>query len=349
MSESFIIYTSYLKVFEQLTDAQLGKLTRCMLTFAKTGEEPAIEDPIVKLSFAFIKDDIERNQKKYEEKCEKLRANAQKRWNKKQLNAEAPDIVQKQANGCKSMQLHTNAQIAMHNGNDNANDNDNDVTNVTDSINIESSKEASKSTFAEQKLDPASKPSKEKSSKIDYAAIKEYWNTQHDKTGSAMPRLTLMTENRKVMVKARLRQCGGDKAKLKQAIDQAMGSDFMNGNNSRNWVGKFDWIFGNEQNFTKVLEGNYDNEESRQQPAAKGNQSLETGRETIGERWAEAKHQQPQGNEQQSQDNKYRVVISSMLEDLRKNPSNRPAQQSLERFYEAGVLQRLGIDWKPKK
>ena len=141
MSDSFIIYTSYLKIFEQLTDAQLGQLTRHMLSFAKTGKEPLIEDPLVKLSFAFIKDDMERNQRKYEEKCERLRANARKRWDKKQLDSEASEDMQKHTNVCKSMQMHANAQIAMHNDNDNeyVNDNvyDDDVskeTNILDEI-----------------------------------------------------------------------------------------------------------------------------------------------------------------------------------------------------------------------
>ena len=134
MSDSFIIYTSYLKIFEQLTDAQLGQLTRHMLSFAKTGKEPFIEDPLVKLSFAFIKDDMERNQRKYEEKCERLRANARKRWDKKQLDSEASEDMQKHTNVCKSMQMHANAQIAMHNDNEYVNDNvyDNDVSKETD-------------------------------------------------------------------------------------------------------------------------------------------------------------------------------------------------------------------------
>lgn len=110
MSDSFIIYTSYLKIFEQLTDAQLGQLTRHMLSFAKTGEEPNIEDPIVKLSFAFIKDDMERNKRKYEEKCERLRANARKRWDNKN------NWMQKQVKACKSIQTYTKACkcIQMH-------------------------------------------------------------------------------------------------------------------------------------------------------------------------------------------------------------------------------------------
>lgn len=324
MSDSFIIYTSYLKIFEQLTDEQLGQLTRHMLSFAKTGEEPAIEDPLVKLSFAFIKDDMERNQRKYEEKCERLRANARKRWDKKQLDAEASEDMQKHTNVCKSMQLHANAQIAMHNDNEYDNDNvdDNDVPKETDIL----------------------EPSKEG---IQSASVKEYWNRKHDETKSAMPPITLMTENRKVMVKARLRQCKGDVKTLYRAIDIAMASDFMNGNNKRGWVGKFDWIFGNEQNFAKVLEGNFNNEPPAAIQQPQPQDPAATARPSIGELYEQAKHQQPAS--QQSQDDKFRWVIQQNLADLKKNPHNKPAKDSLTRYYERGVLQRLGIDWKPEK
>lgn len=343
MSDSFIIYTSYLKIFEQLTDEQLGQLTRHMLSFAKTGEEPAIEDPLVKLSFAFIKDDMERNQRKYEEKCERLRANARKRWDKKQLDAEASEDMQKHTNVCKSMQLHANAQIAMHNDNEYDNDNvdDNDVSKETD---IEPSKEGILSASVKTEAPDGGKVSKSK--KIDYAGIKEYWNRKHDETKSVMPPITLMTENRKVMVKARLRQCKGDIKTLYRAIDIAMASDFMNGNNKKGWVSKFDWIFGNEQNFAKVLEGNFNNTEpaANQQPQAQD--PAATARPSIGELYEQAKHQQPAS--QQSQDSKFRWVIQQNLADLKKNPSNKPAKDSLTRYYEKGILQRLGIDWKPE-
>lgn len=351
MSDSFIIYTSYLKIFEQLTDAQLGQLTRHMLSFAKTGKEPSIEDPLVKLSFAFIKDDMERNQRKYEEKCERLRANARKRWDKKQLDSEASEDMQKHTNVCKSMQKHTNAQIAMHNDNDNEyvndNVNDNDVSKETD---IEPSKEGILS--ASVKTEAPGGGNGSKSQKIDYAAVKEYWNRKHDETKSAMPPITLMTENRKVMVKARVRQCKGDVKTLYRVIDIAMASDFMNGNNKHGWLGKFDWIFGNEQNFAKVLEGNFNNSEpaTSQQPqsaAVKAQDPAATARPSIGELYEQAKRQQPAS--QQSQDSKFRWVIQQNLEDLKKNPNNKPAKDSLTRYYERGVLQRLGIDWKPEK
>lgn len=356
MSDSFIIYTSYLKIFEQLTDAQLGQLTRHMLSFAKTGKEPSIEDPLVKLSFAFIKDDMERNQRKYEEKCERLRANARKRWDKKQLDSEASEDMQKHTNVCKSMQMHANAQIAMHNDNDNeyVNDNvdDNDVSKETNIL--EPSKEASMQSFSEKNVCAAEEPQKSsekkksKKGEIDYAAIKDYWNEQHDKTNSAMRRLTLMTENRKEAIRGRLKDCKGDISKIYLAIDKAMTSDYLNAGHS--WA-SYDWVMTRKY-FPKVLEGNYDNtkpatSQHPQSAAVKAQDPAATARPSIGELYEQAKHQQPAS--QQSQDSKFRWVIQQNLADLKKNPNNKPAKDSLTRYYEKGVLQRLGIDWKPEK
>lgn len=355
MSDSFIIYTSYLKIFEQLTDAQLGQLTRHMLSFAKTGKEPSIEDPLVKLSFAFIKDDMERNQRKYEEKCERLRANARKRWDKKQLDSEASEDMQKHTNVCKSMQMHANAQIAMHNDNVYVNDNDNVYDNdVSKETNIlEPSKEASMQSFSEKNVCAAEEPQKSsekkksKKGEIDYAAIKDYWNEQHDKTNSAMRRLTLMTENRKEAIRGRLKDCKGDISKIYLAIDKAMASDYLNAGHS--WA-SYDWVMTRKY-FPKVLEGNYDNTKPAshqpQSAAAMAQDPAATARPSIGELYEQAKHQQP--SSQQSQDSKFRWVIQQNLADLKKNPNNKPAKDSLTRYYEKGVLQRLGIDWKPEK
>lgn len=342
MSDSFIIYTSYLKIFEQLTDAQLGQLTRHMLSFAKTGKEPSIEDPLVKLSFAFIKDDMERNQRKYEEKCEKLRQNIKKRWDKERAKAN------------KSIQKNTNEQIVLHNDNEYVNDNvdDNDVSKETNIL--EPSKEASMQSFSAKNVCAAAEPQKSsekkksKKGEIDYAAIKEYWNEQHDKTNSAMRRLTLMTENRKEAIRGRLKDCKGDISKIYLAIDKAMASDYLNAGHS--WA-SYDWVMTRKY-FPKVLEGNYDNTKpaASQQPQsaeARAQDPAATARPSIGERYELAKHRQPES--QQSKDNKFLWVIQQNLADLKKNPRNKPAKDSLARFYEKGVLQRLGIDWKPEK
>lgn len=347
MNDSFILYTSYYAIIEGLTDEQLGKLMRAIFIYARDGEVINLE-PTLRMAFAFIKDDMERNQAKYNEKREKLRANAQKRWQKKQLDANAEEPQQKHTKAYKSMQLDANAEIALHNDNvyDNeyVNDNvyDNDVSKETDN-NIPSKEGLSISE--NPKVDPA-----KRCAKIDFAAIKEYWNTKHDQSGSVMRRLTLMSDQRKGNVRSRIMEYGGDVQMVYKAIDKAMASDFMNGKNGKGWVASFDWMMC-PSNFPKVLEGNYDNEQpaGSQQPqaATKAQDPTATARPSIGERYEQAKHQQPAP--QQSQDDKFRWVIQQNLDDLKKNPRNKPAKDSLARFYEQGVLQRLGIDWKPEK
>ena len=343
MNDSFILYTSYYTLIEGLTDEQLGQLTRAIFLYARDGKSIKLE-PVVRMAFAFIKDNIERNQDKYQAKCEKNRQIALERERKKREAREKADNtnVHERSRTCEN---NTNVHERSPYDNDNEYDNDNDVSKET----IEPSKEGILSASVKTEAPAGGKVLK--SQKIDYAGIKEYWNRKHEETKSVMPPITLMTENRKVMVKARLRQCKGDVKTLYRAIDIAMASDFMNGNNKKGWLGKFDWIFGNEQNFAKVLEGNFNNTEpaASQQPqgATMAQDPAATARPSIGELYEQAKHQQPAS--QQSQDDKFRWVIQQNLADLKKNPRNKPAKDSLTRYYERGVLQRLGIDWKPEK
>lgn len=347
MNDSFILYTSYYALIEGLTDEQLGQLTRAIFLYARDGETISLE-PVVRMAFAFIKDNIERNQDKYQAKCEKNRQIALERERKKREAREKAGNtnVHERTRTCEN-NTNVHERSPYDNDNDNEYEYDNDVSKETD---IEPSKEGIESASVKTEAPGGGKGSK--SQKIDYAAVKEYWNRKHEETKSVMPPITLMTENRKVMVKARLRQCKGDIKTLYRAIDIAMASDFMNGNNKHGWLGKFDWIFGNEQNFAKVLEGNFNNTEpaASQQPqsaAVKAQDPAATARPSIGELYEQAKHQQP--SSQQNQDNKFRWVIQQNLEDLKKNPNNKPAKDSLTRYYERGVLQRLGIDWKPEK
>ena len=348
MNDSFILYTSYYALIEGLTDEQLGQLTRAIFIYARDGEVIKLE-PVVRMAFGFIVDDMKRNKAKYEEKVERWRANGKKGGAPKgNQNAR-----KKQPVGCENNQevkktTKNNQEVKKttlyDNDNVYVNDTvyDNDVSKETDN-NIPS-KEGS-SISENPKVDPA-----KRCAKIDFAAIKEYWNTKHDQSGSVMRRLTLMSDQRKGNVRSRIREYGGDVQMVYKAIDKAMASDFMNGKNGKGWVASFDWMMC-PSNFPKVLEGNYDNEQpagsQKPQAAAKAQDPTATARPSIGERYEQAKHQQP--SSQQSQDDKFRWVIQQNLDDLKKNPRNKPAKDSLARFYEQGVLQRLGIDWKPEK
>lgn len=345
MNDSFILYTSDYQLIEGLTDEQLGQLTRALFIYARDGKIINLE-PVVRMAFVFIKDKIDRNQGKYQARCEKNRQIALEREARKR-EARKSTKEHERAQSCTNVNERLRKSTNDHVLHLSDSDSDSDVSKETDN---KPSKEGIQSASVKTEAPGGGKVSK--SQKIDYAAVKEYWNRKHDETKSAMPPITLMTENRKVMVKARVRQCKGDVKTLYRVIDISMASDFMNGNNKHGWLGKFDWIFGNEQNFTKVLEGNFNNSEpaASQQPQsaeARAQDPAATARPSIGERYEQAKHQQPVVH--QSQDDKFRWVIQQNLDDLKKNPRNKPAKDSLARFYEKGVLQRLGIDWKPEK
>ena len=337
MNDSFILYTSDYQLIEGLTDEQLGQLTRALFIYARDGEIINLE-PVVRMAFVFIKDKIDRNQQKYQKKCERNRENIRKRWNKPNTNdTKENERIPSDTNVYERIPSDTTRYLS-----DSDSDSDSDVSKETDN-NIPSKEGLSISE--NPKVDTA-----KRCAKIDFAAIKEYWNTKHDQSGSVMRRLTLMSDQRKGNVRSRIREYGGDVQMVYKAIDKAMASDFMNGKNGKGWVASFDWMMC-PSNFPKVLEGNYDNEQpaGSQQPqaAAKAQDPTATARPSIGERYEQAKHQQPAP--QQSQDDKFRWVIQQNLDDLKKNPRNKPAKDSLARFYEQGVLQRLGIDWKPEK
>lgn len=350
MNDSFILYTSDYQLIEGLTDEQLGQLTRALFIYARDGEVINLE-PVVRMAFVFIKDKIDRNQQKYQKKCERNRENIRKRWNKSNTNNTKEN--ERIPNDTSVYERIPNDTTRYLYDSDSDSDSDSDVSKETDNI-LEPSKEASMQSFSEKNVCAAEEPQKSsekkksKKGEIDYAAIKDYWNEQHDKTNSAMRRLTLMTENRKEAIRGRLKDCKGDISKIYLAIDKAMASDYLNAGHS--WA-SYDWVMTRKY-FPKVMEGNYDNTKpaTSQQPqsaAVKAQDPAATARPSIGELYEQAKHQQPAS--QQSQDSKFRWVIQQNLADLKKNPNNKPAKDSLTRYYEKGVLQRLGIDWKPEK
>ena len=372
MNDSFILYTSDYQLIEGLTDGQLGQLTRALFIYARDGEVINLE-PVVRMAFVFIKDKIDRNKGKYQARCEKNRQIALEREARKR-EARKSTKEHERAQSCtnvnerlrKSTKEHERAQSCTNVNerlrkstndhvlhlSDSDSDSDSDVSKETNIL--EPSKEASMQSFSRKNVCAAEEPQKSsekkksKKGEIDYAAIKDYWNEQHDKTNSAMRRLTLMTENRKEAIRGRLKDCKGDISKIYLAIDKAMASDYLNAGHS--WA-SYDWVMTRKY-FPKVLEGNYDNTKpaASQQPQSAESRAQDpaaTERLSIGERYELAKHRQSAS--QQSQDNKFRWVIQQNLADLKKNPRNKPAKDSLARFYEKGVLQRLGIDWKPEK
>ena len=75
-------------------------------------------------------------------------------------------------------------------------------------------------------------------------------------TCPSFPHVKVLSEQRKKAIKARLNKYTMDDFRL--LFEKAEASDFLKGNNSRNWSATFDWLI-KDTNMPKVLEGNYDN------------------------------------------------------------------------------------------
>jgi uncharacterized protein YdaU (DUF1376 family) len=76
-------------------------------------------------------------------------------------------------------------------------------------------------------------------------------------TNVGWPVVQKMTKPRISAINARLAECGGVDG-WRVAIEKASASDFLTGRTSRPFFASFDWITAH-RNFTKIMEGNYDN------------------------------------------------------------------------------------------
>ena len=93
---------------------------------------------------------------------------------------------------------------------------------------------------------------KSESKKVDYELIVRMYND----TCVSFPRLTTLSDARKKAIKARLNKYSIED--IQRAFNLAEASDFLKGNNGRNWSANFDWII-KDTNIAKILDGNYNN------------------------------------------------------------------------------------------
>ena len=89
-------------------------------------------------------------------------------------------------------------------------------------------------------------------SRVDYELIARMYND----TCVSFPRVTTLSDARKKAIKARLNKYTIED--LQRAFELAEASDFLKGNNGRNWSANFDWII-KDTNIAKILDGNYNN------------------------------------------------------------------------------------------
>ena len=91
MSKKFVIYESWATLLSNIPKEQAGELIQAICKM-KLGQEVDIQDPSVAGMFAMIAPQIEKDSQKYDEKCERLKANAEK---SKQKNSKSESISSK--------------------------------------------------------------------------------------------------------------------------------------------------------------------------------------------------------------------------------------------------------------
>lgn len=94
----------------------------------------------------------------------------------------------------------------------------------------------------------------EKERRVDYLAVIDLYH----EVCPSFPSIRTVSDKRKKAIRARLRTYTMDD--FRTLFEKAEASDFLKGNNKRNWSADFDWLI-TDSNMPKVLEGKYDNKE----------------------------------------------------------------------------------------
>lgn len=140
--------------------------------------------------------------------------------------------------------------------------------NETDATAVDGAASAADTTGVptnQEPKNPSSSGSKEPSE--DHARIShevlveaiEAWNAMAHDCG--LPKVEKHTEQRKKLVRVRLLDCGGLPG-WNVALDRIKASPFLLGDNRNGWRADFDFIV-KSQNFTKLIEGGYDQRAAR--------------------------------------------------------------------------------------
>ena len=268
MKDTFIVHTSLKERFKSFSTEQFGELFICMLDYQATGQIPKIEDPLVELAFNFVRVDMDSNNQKYEAKCEKMRelgrrGGLAKASKSNQELANASESQQKVANASESYQELANASNGYQrlanvadNENDNENDNDNDLNNISSiSSDIDSSDLGQSDIPASQDKEFI----EELKAGAEENNVKQIV-AEFNRVCTELPKAERISPQRSRKVKSRLKAFGVED--IYKAFDIASRSKFLNGQNDTGWKASFDWFFENDNNITKVLEGNYNNSSS---------------------------------------------------------------------------------------
>lgn len=129
MRDSFVLYVKYLENIELLNMEQRGILLTALMKYALKDEIPEM-DGMTKMAFSFIKSQLDRDSKKYDETCKK-RAESGKLGGRPKEKIEDSNAIALKENQDKAKKANGFSEKQNNPDNDNEydNDNENDIKN----------------------------------------------------------------------------------------------------------------------------------------------------------------------------------------------------------------------------
>lgn len=264
MRETILLFTSYEEKYSKLSDEQFGQLMRAAISYQKTGEVPEIEDITVSVAFDTAKFDIDLNNQKYDELVEKRKDAGRKGGLAKA--SKSSKAKQSLANGSKAKQSLAKPSLHEH---EHVHDNNNIVnkSNSLHSLDCINSSETSSDNSEPTEEEKYNQLVKELKAKAEDGKVDEVIN-EYKLVCTDLPTIQKVTKERRQKVKARLKTFST--AEIFKCFNMVAESDFLSGR-AGTWQASFDWLFANDKNIQKVLEGNYQNKS----PTKKGFNNFE--------------------------------------------------------------------------
>ena len=105
--KGFVVYGDIEESLNELTDEQVAKLFRGMVSYFNTGKDPKFSG-LMKMVFIPIRQQMDRDTDKYEKKCEKNRESIQKYWDKVKADTNEYERIQTNTNVYERIPANTN-------------------------------------------------------------------------------------------------------------------------------------------------------------------------------------------------------------------------------------------------
>ena len=258
-------------MLQDFTKEEAGEIFMALLAYANRGEEVKTDDRSMRTLFRTLQANIDRNNERYEEKCERNRQIAMEREKKRK---EAREKDKKEEHERTRTYTNVNKRertspIGIGIGNEigiGIGINNKEFNNIKEAkaSTSETSSDAASEPHAGARNE--AKPTK-KEDKIDFEKVRQQFNRIME--AKKIPKLKgKIAGQRKAFFEARVRENGI--VSVYRVMIKAAESNFLNGGGGKGWIANFEWIY-RPNNFPKVLDGYYDNQRPPQTPTIQTN------------------------------------------------------------------------------